>query len=124
MAHHDHWEWPLPHRDLHHARDPQSVTRIVNQVTCIKLIFIVEGGTDMDLAALKIMPAKSLNSVWEDRFRNGWSWGWGKRFSWNGRRVYRFDDGMSSRKSLGGRRNCRLTCSDQGNKNKQTSTLF
>ncbi len=74
VVHDNDRERSLADRDLHHAGNRQSVTGIVDQVTGIKLIFILERGTDMDLPILKIMLAKSFKRIRKDQFFDGWSW--------------------------------------------------
>ena len=124
VIHHDHRKRSLSHWDLHHACNLQSITWIVNQITFIKLIFIVKCGTNMDLPASKIVLAKSINRIWKDQLLNCGSWGWGESFSWDGRWGYRFDGDMRSRKSRRQRRRSWLASCNQGNKNKQASALF
>ena len=74
MVHDNDRERPLPHGNLHNTGNGQPIAWIVDQVARVKLVFILEGGTDMDFPALEIMLAKPFNRVGKDQFFNRWRW--------------------------------------------------
>jgi hypothetical protein len=122
VVHDDDRERSLPHRDLHDARDRQSVAGIVDQVTGIKLVFILYGGTDMEFPAVKIMLAQSLKSVRKDQFFDRWRWRGRECDGRNRGRGQRFIDVRRSGCWRQGRRGW-LTRGDENNKKKRSSPL-
>src|SRR5215207_7491152 len=66
MIHNDYRKWTLPNRNLHDAGNRQSIAGISDQIRRVFLVFI-ERGTNVDFAALEIMPSKSIDRVWKDQ---------------------------------------------------------
>src|SRR5258706_12660795 len=123
MIHNDHRKWTSSHWNVHHASNCQSITGIIDQVTGIKLIFILERGANVDLPILVNVLTQSINRVRIDQFVNVWRWTRRKSLCWNWRRSECLNRNMRGRQRSCGRYRHSLT-SHNTNKNKQAYALF
>lgn len=100
MIHHNNRERTLAFRNLHHARDGQPITGIVNQVRGIFIRF-GQRFEDANVPALVVMLAQSLDGVGIDQFFGCGSRRRERRFRWKRNRRDGFDDNLRRREGLG-----------------------